>query len=70
MGEEERSRWHFVSPAHERGRVADDELCHNDVVGQAAEASGGWRSRTTPGWADLGPQGQRLGLVSMGMKEK
>jgi hypothetical protein len=70
MGQEERSWRHFVSPAHERGREADGELWHGGVVGQAAAASGGWRSRTTPGWAGLGPQGQRLGLVLVGMKEK
>jgi hypothetical protein len=69
MGEEERSRWHFVSPAHERGRAADVELWHDGVVGQAAVASGGWRSRMTLGWAGLGLQGQRLVLVSVGMKE-
>jgi hypothetical protein len=63
MGQEERSRWHFVSPAHERGRVADGKLWHGGMVGQAAAVSGGWRSRTTPGWAGLG-------LVSVGMKEK
>jgi hypothetical protein len=70
MGEEERSRWHFISPAHERGRAADGELWHNGVVGQAAAASGSWRSRMTLGWSGLGLQGHRLGLVSVGMKEK
>jgi hypothetical protein len=70
MGEEERSQRHFISPAHERGRATDGELWHGSMVGQAAAASGGWRSRMTPGWAGLGPQGQRLGLVSVGMKEQ
>jgi hypothetical protein len=47
IGEEERSRRHFVSPTHERGRAADGELWHDGVVGQKAAASGGWRSRMT-----------------------
>jgi hypothetical protein len=40
------------------------------VVGQAATTSSGWRLTTTLGWVGLGQKGQRLGLVSVGMKEK
>jgi hypothetical protein len=61
MEEEERSRRHFVSPTHERGRATDSELWHDDdAPGEAAAIPKDQGGRKAPGWASDGPRmGQR-----------
>jgi hypothetical protein len=56
MGEEERSRRHFVSPTHERGRATDSELWHVGAPGEAAAIPSDQGGRKAPGWAGDGPR--------------